>query len=196
MSIIINFLLNDIIFLPTLFRTFHSRSSSSSNCSSILVFCFGLFNNWLDSISMSRDDSFLRRRNIFLYFIFIDSLRFPCRFSNLAISERYWSFTWAIGDYTTCRRYISYMRVIILRMIRIGIINILGFLTIFKWNIRTLFCYLNRFYLRRRNINIIYLVCNILINFLFFFYDAFFNWLFFLWRFINVFCIGNFLINS
>jgi hypothetical protein len=190
--IIICFLFDNIIFLPTLFRTFHPRSSSSSDCISIFVIWFSFFNNWLNSITMPRNNSLLWRGNIFLYSIFIDCLSFYRRFSNLTVSKCYWCFTWAIGDNTTWRRYISYVWVIILGMIRIRIVNILGFLSVLKRNIRSLFRYLNRLNLRRRNINIIYFV-NVLLNLLFFFYYAFLNRLFLFWRFIILFNFKSFL---
>ena len=185
--IIICFLLDNIIFFPTLSRTFHPISSSSSDCSSIFVLWFSLFNNWLKSIAMPRNNSLLWRGNIFLYSIFIDCLRFYRRFSNLTVSKCYWCFIWAIGDNSTWRRYISYMWIIILGMIRIRIVNILGFLSVLKRNIRSLFRYLNRLNLRRRNINIIYFVSNGLLNLLFFFYYAFLNRLFLFWKFIILF---------
>lgn len=189
MFIVISLLLNDIIFLPTLPWTFNSRSisiSDSSTCSIFIIY-FGLFNNWLNPISMPRNNSFLWRRNILLYSILIDCLRVYCGFSDLAIGKCYWCFARAIRDDSTWWWYIPYMWVIILGMIRIRIINILSLFTILKWNIRSLFRYLNRLNLRCRNINIINLVCNILLILLFLFYYVVLNGLFFIWRFILLF---------
>lgn len=163
------FLFDNIIFLSVLDRTLHSWSCSS-RCS-LFIFWFGLFSDWLGS-RRYWSNRLLWRRNIFLNLSSINCLRFSCRFSNLAISKCYWSFSRAIRDSTTSGRDISYMRVIVLRVIRIWIINFLNFLPILKWNIRTLVYNLNRFDLRSRNINIIYLICYILWNFLFLFQDA------------------------
>lgn len=154
--IIITFLFGNYIFLSTFFGAFHSRPNA------IFSFWFCFFYQRLVSSHTNRNNSFFWRRNNFLWPISINCLRFSCCFSNLAIRKYDWSFPGAIRDYTTRRRYVSYMRVIILRMIWIRVINILRLLSIFKWNIGTLFCNLNRLHLRCRNINIINLICYIL----------------------------------